>query len=95
MYKINKGPGDGSDFSEEGKKQSKKSKNKKSKKTKERDRPRSMEPISPPPLKKRKSDKNEKSPPGSLSPVSEEDSYAGVQPKPKKVIFLSNKVPGS
>ena len=77
------GPAAGSDFSEEGKKVSKKSKSKKSKKSKERDRSRSMETISPPPLKKRKSDKNDKSS-GSLSPVSEEDTYAGVQSKPKK-----------
>ena len=43
-----------------------------------------MEPISPPPTKKRKSDKNDKPSPGSLSPVSQED-YAAIQSKPKKV----------
>lgn len=75
----------GSDYSDDGKKLSnKKSKNKKTKKVKERDRSRSMEPISPP-VKKRKSDKNEKQSPGSLSPVSEEDNYAVMHSKSKKV----------
>merc|ERR1712241_918480 len=49
----------------------------------ERERSRSMEPISPP-VKKRKGDKNEKPSPGSLSPVSEEDNYAAIHSKPKK-----------
>ena len=76
----------GSEYSDDGKKMSsKKSKNKKNKKAKERERSRSMEPISPPPIKKRKGDKNEKQSPGSLSPVSEEDNYAGIHSKPKKV----------
>ena len=79
------GAGGRSDISDDGKKLSKKSKNKKSKKVKDRDRSRSIEPISPPPLKKHKSDKNGKSPPDSLSPVSEDDNYAGVQMKIKKV----------
>ena len=76
-----------SDFSDEGKK-SKKLKNKK-KKNKDRERSRSMEPISPPPTKKRKSEKNDRTSPGSLSPVSEEDTYTGLQTKPKKVRFLA------
>ena len=44
-----------------------------------------MEPISPPPVKKRKSEKSEKTSPGSLSPVSEEEHYTTAQPKVKKV----------
>ena len=76
-----------SDFSDEGKK-SKKLKNKK-KKNKDRERSRSMEPISPPPTKKRRSEKNDRTSPGSLSPVSEEDTYTGLQTKPKKVRCLS------
>ena len=48
-----------------------------------------MEPISPPPTKKRKSEKNDRTSPGSLSPVSEEDTYTGLQTKPKKVRCLA------
>ena len=44
-----------------------------------------MEPISPPPTKKRKSDKTEKTSAGSLSPVSEEENYNATQSKVKKV----------
>ena len=44
-----------------------------------------MEPISPPPVKKRKSEKSEKTSPGSLSPVSEEEHYTTTQLKVKKV----------
>ena len=44
-----------------------------------------MEPISPPPVKKRKSEKSEKTSPGSLSPVSEEEHYTTAQSKVKKV----------
>ena len=44
-----------------------------------------MEPISPPPVKKRKSEKSEKTSPGSLSPVSEEEHYTPAQSKVKKV----------
>ena len=79
------GAAEGSDFSDDGKKISKKSKNKKNKKSKDRDRSRSMEPISPPPTKKRKSDKTEKTSAGSLSPVSEEENYNATQSKVKKV----------
>ena len=87
MYYI--GAPAGSDYSDDGKKLSnKKSKNKKNKKSKDRDRSRSMEPISPPPVKKRKGEKNEKPSPGSLSPVSEEDNYAVLHSKSKKVQFF-------
>ena len=83
------GAAEGSDFSDDGKRISKKSKNKKNKKSKDRDRSRSMEPISPPPTKKRKSDKTEKTSAGSLSPVSEEENYNANQSKVKKVqIFV-------
>ena len=82
------GAAEGSDFSDDGKRISKKSKNKKNKKSKDRDRSRSMEPISPPPTKKRKSDKTEKTSAGSLSPVSEEENYNATQSKVKKVKYL-------
>ena len=79
------GAADASDFSDDAKKLSKKSKSKKSKKSKDRERSRSMEPISPPPIKKRRSEKSEKTSPGSLSPVSEEENYTAAQSKLKKV----------